>query len=59
MSIFLKICSILAQSLINDENIVVAIKRVKEKLWFRPLVFCILSIIGALIAWPIALYFMN
>jgi hypothetical protein len=31
MSIFLKICSILAQSLINDENIVVAIKRVKEK----------------------------
>jgi hypothetical protein len=26
----LKICSILAQSLINDENIVVAIKRVKE-----------------------------
>jgi predicted methyltransferase MtxX (methanogen marker protein 4) len=41
---FLKICSILAQSLINDENIVVAIKRVKEKLWFRPLVFCILSI---------------
>jgi hypothetical protein len=50
MSIFLKICSILAQSLINDENIVVAIKRVKEKLWFRPLVFCILSIIGALIA---------
>jgi hypothetical protein len=37
MSIFLKICSILAP--INDENIVVAIKRVKEKLWFRPLVF--------------------
>jgi uncharacterized membrane protein len=32
------------------KNIVVAIKRVKEKLWFRPLVFCILSIIGALIA---------
>jgi uncharacterized membrane protein len=32
------------------ENIVVVIKRVKEKLWFRPLVFCILSIIGALIA---------
>jgi uncharacterized membrane protein len=32
------------------ENIAVAIKRVKEKLWFRPLVFCIISIIGALIA---------
>jgi hypothetical protein len=40
----------LAQSLINDEKYSVAIKRVKEKLWFRPLVFCILSIIGALIA---------
>ncbi|MEZ7498039.1 DUF2254 domain-containing protein [Flavobacterium sp. Arc3] len=33
-----------------NENVLFAIKRLKEKLWFRPLIFCVLSIIAALIA---------
>ncbi|MGO4822101.1 MULTISPECIES: DUF2254 domain-containing protein [unclassified Flavobacterium] len=33
-----------------NENILFIVRRVKEKLWFRPLIFCVLSILGALIA---------
>ncbi|MFT5251095.1 MAG: putative membrane protein [Flavobacteriales bacterium] len=50
MSIFKNIQYFSSKAYSMTKNIVVAIKRVKEKLWFRPLVFCILSIIGALIA---------
>ncbi|MBE0392295.1 DUF2254 domain-containing protein [Flavobacterium sp. PL002] len=33
-----------------NENILFVIQRIKEKLWFRPVIFCILSILGALVA---------
>jgi len=36
--------------LFMNENILFIVRRVKEKLWFRPLIFCVLSILGALIA---------
>jgi len=32
------------------ENVLFAMNRLREKLWFRPLIFCMLSILGALIA---------
>lgn len=32
------------------QNILFALNRLKEKLWFRPLIFCVLSVIGALLA---------
>lgn len=32
------------------ENIHLAFRRIKEKLWFRPVIFCFISILGALIA---------
>lgn len=32
------------------KNILFAINRLREKLWFRPLIFCVVSILGALIA---------
>jgi len=32
------------------QNIVFALNRLKEKLWLRPLIFCVLSVFGALLA---------
>jgi len=32
------------------QNILFALNRLKEKLWFRPLIFCVLSVFGALLA---------
>lgn len=32
------------------KNILFALNRLKEKLWFRPLIFCVLSVFGALLA---------
>lgn len=32
------------------QNVLFALNRLKEKLWFRPLIFCVLSVIGALLA---------
>jgi uncharacterized membrane protein len=33
-----------------NEKVLFTMNRIKEKLWFRPLIFCVLSILGALIA---------
>ena len=33
-----------------NQNIIFYYNRLSEKLWFKPLIFCILSIIGALVA---------
>ncbi|EIA08389.1 DUF2254 domain-containing protein [Flavobacterium frigoris] len=33
-----------------NQNILFALNRLKEKLWLRPLIFCVLSVFGALLA---------
>lgn len=33
-----------------NQNVLFALNRLKEKLWFRPLIFCVLSVFGALLA---------
>jgi uncharacterized membrane protein len=33
-----------------NENIYFAFKKIRDKLWFRPVIFCLISILGALLA---------